>query len=298
MSRRDSRAIASGSPPREASGAGDATARVGPIVVRTERSEVEAFARALGLRATYGPVPLTFPIRWLGLPELREALAREFGVTDALLVQQSQAFEYVEPLALDRDYLIEVAGRRELTSPGRLALHATIRQGSGESVLTSETVLRLFDRSASPGASRRAPPFAEPTIPEVRVGPIDALQTRHYAVAALDDNPLHRDAEAARAVGLAGPVVHGMIVMGQFERALVAWRPDLRVTRLFATFLHPLPVGGRIVVGGRVARSTPHRDGEQLVLRLLARSAGDDFLSVGEVEAVTPAADGRPGVHA
>jgi acyl dehydratase len=265
--------------------------RIGPLPVRTGRAEVDAFARALGLSAREGPVPLTFPIRWLGPPELRRKLVRDPGSAHTPLVQQSQLFEYRRPLVLDRDYLMEAEVACSRTSSGRVALRATIRDDSGDSVLVSDTVLHVLHGSMRLAASRRVPPPGDGAIRELWVGPIDAAQIQAYAEAALDDNPLHRDADAARAAGLKGPVVHGMLLMGQFEGALLAWRPELRVTRAYASFLHPLPVGGRFVVGGRIARSMPRGEGEALIVRLLARNERDELLVVGEVEAIAPTAE-------
>jgi acyl dehydratase len=258
--------------------------RVGPLPVRTAAAEVDGFADALGLTATCGSVPLTFPIRWLGLPELRGPIGQSLGLQNARLVHQSQSFTYHGPLERDRDYRIEVEARREPASSDRITSLATIRNVSGDVMVAAETVLRLIGPTPAAQAPRRAPGFAKGAIPELRVGPIAFSQVRRYAAASLDENPLHRDAAAARASGLAAPVVHGMFIVGQFERSLFEWRPHCQITRIFASFLQPLPVGGSIVVSGRVARATPVAGGQHLTIRLVACDDQGLLVCVGEVE--------------
>jgi acyl dehydratase len=119
-------------------------------------------------------------------------------------------------------------------------------------------------------------------LPEIRLGPIDMAQTQRYAAAALDPNPLHSDAGAARDAGLDAPVVHGMLLMGQFERTVVAWRADMHITRLAATFLRPIHVGSRISLGGRVAKVTRDSHGADVVLRLFVRTERSEIACIGE----------------
>ncbi len=55
-------------------------------------------------------------------------------------------------------------------------------------------------------------------IPELRVTP-DKYLTVRYAGASGDFNPIHTDAEFARAVGLPGRILHGLWTMAQVARA-------------------------------------------------------------------------------
>jgi 3-hydroxybutyryl-CoA dehydratase len=249
---------------------------------------VTAFGRALTTRSGYGPVPLTFPMRWLCLPALREPISRELRLERALLVHQSQTFAYARPLDLERDFTIEVDARRTPPAGGRVTMRATVRDDRGDAIFVAETLVRAVEGAAIAPVPRRAAPVPSSDIPGLEVAPIDAAQTRRYAAAALDDNPLHYDPEAARAAGLDGPIVQGMLLAGQFEPALSAWRPDLRIERLYAGFLRPLPVGGAVVVNGRIAQSTPAAGGDRLVVRLTVRDGAGDMVCIGEVEGWAP----------
>ena len=103
------------------------------------------------------------------------------------------------------------------------------------------------------------------------VGTIDADRVERYAEAARDDNPVHRDGDFARRLGLSGPIVHGMFVMGQFERLLRRWAPDHAVENLSVRFARPVPVGAVVAIQARLARATPLSEGgERTLLRLVA----------------------------
>jgi acyl dehydratase len=102
-----------------------------------------------------------------------------------------------------------------------------------------------------------------------------------YALVSGDDNPLHLDPEAAKAAGLAGPPVHGMLMLSCFEPLIMGWRRDLFITRLSAKFLRPLLAGEGIRVLGRVLRSQKVPKLE-LVLRLTARGPNDDLVILAE----------------
>jgi len=280
-------------PGGDAGGVGGGAAsgvRLQPLLVRTAAAEVGAFAAALGLPATCGPAPLTFPIRWLGQPELRREIVQRFGARHGVLVHQSQSFVFGGVLGIERDYRLEAVVRSDA---GRVILTAAVRERTNE-ILRMETVLRVAESAPAAASGRRAPPLGETPIPELRLGPIGLGQTRRYAAAALDDNPVHTDIAAARAAGLSDVIVPGMFIAGQFERALLGWRRDLSIHRLHAMFLQPLPVGGGIVVGSRIVRSARQGDCEQMVVRLIVRSDRDEPLCVGEVEALAPAASASP----
>jgi acyl dehydratase len=74
-----------------------------------------------------------------------------------------------------------------------------------------------------------------------------------YADAGGDQNPLHQDDAFARSVGFDGIIAHGMFTMGHMAAAIAAWTGGAGVVeRLSAQFRAPVPMGARIVAGGRV----------------------------------------------
>jgi len=57
-------------------------------------------------------------------------------------------------------------------------------------------------------------------LTEFKVTP-DRYLPHRYAGASGDFNPIHIDAEFARSVGLPGPILHGLYVMGLVSRAVI-----------------------------------------------------------------------------
>ena len=64
----------------------------------------------------------------------------------------------------------------------------------------------------------REPVVAAPAVIESRGGPFSAVELALYAAASGDHNPLHLDADVARAAGFDKPVVHGMLTMACVAR--------------------------------------------------------------------------------
>ncbi len=129
-----------------------------------------------------------------------------------------------------------------------------------------------------------APPDWPKAGDEIRaqnLGPFAREALARYAVVSGDDNPLHLDPEAARAAGLAGPPVHGMLMLSFFEPLIMRWRRDLFIARLSGKFLRPVLAGEGIRVSGRVMR---RRDvpRPELTLRLIARAQNNDLAILGE----------------
>jgi acyl dehydratase len=129
-----------------------------------------------------------------------------------------------------------------------------------------------------------APPDWPKAGDEIRAqnfGPFDRDALARYAAVSGDDNPLHLDPNAARAAGLAGPPVHGMLMLSCFEPLIKRWRRDLFIARLSGKFLRPVKAGDSIRVSGRVMR---RRDvpRPELTLRLIVRAQNNDLAILGE----------------
>jgi acyl dehydratase len=112
-------------------------------------------------------------------------------------------------------------------------------------------------------------------------GPFTREALARFAAVSGDDNPLHLDPDVAKAAGLAGLPVHGMLMFSCFEPLIMGWRRDLFIARLSAKFLRPVLAGESIEVLGRVLRSerVPR---PELILRLTARGPSDDLVILAE----------------
>lgn len=112
------------------------------------------------------------------------------------------------------------------------------------------------------------------------LGPDDVAA---YAEASGDHNPIHLSDAAARAAGLPGAIVHGMLIMGRLEGAVRGWLPHARIAGLQCRFVKPLAVGDGISIGGRVARLRPLAEGEtELLVRLTIANGAGAMICVGE----------------
>lgn len=105
-----------------------------------------------------------------------------------------------------------------------------------------------------------------PRFDEVEVGlepaPLTRVVTREdvkaYADASGDQNPLHQDEDAARAVGFPRVIAHGMFTMGTLASWLVAWvGGPSGLLRMRVQFRAPVFVGESIECGGRVRSLDP-----------------------------------------
>lgn len=111
----------------------------------------------------------------------------------------------------------------------------------------------------------------------------DAACVAAYAAASGDRNPIHLDPQAARRAGLDGPIVHGMLMMGQIEAAVRAWLPGHCLRRLETRFTRPLAVGGTLDIAARVVRVSGDAGGA-ITLRLVLRDGDAAILAIGEAE--------------
>ena len=134
---------------------------------------------------------------------------------------------------------------------------------------------------AAPGAPPPDWPRAGDEIGAQNFGPFAQEALARYAAVSGDDNPLHLDPEAAKAAGLAGPPVHGMLMLSCFEPLIMGWRRDLFISRLSAKFLRPVLAGQAFELSGRVMRVSAEVS-PNIILRLMVHGHGGDLSLVAE----------------
>jgi len=118
-----------------------APVRLPPVKVRIAPQDVAAFCRATGGHRRPVEVPLTFPARWLALPDARDLIVRSLG--DGFIpVHEAQNFAYEHALQIETDYVLTVEARRT-PAPPRLTLRMDIATPQGEVCARLETILRI-----------------------------------------------------------------------------------------------------------------------------------------------------------
>ncbi len=127
-----------------------------------------------------------------------------------------------------------------------------------------------------------SPPRPGERLPAVPLGALDFAAIERYARASGDDNPVHLDPAAARAIGLSGQIAHGMLVMGRLSRVALDWRADAVLEALECRFTRPVPAGSALTGDGRVAKVDTLTDGHRVILRLLARDPAGAIVAMGE----------------
>ena len=114
-------------------------------------------------------------------------------------------------------------------------------------------------------------------LPVLETGVVTAAMVARFADAQADHNPIHLSHAAALSAGFAGPVLHGMYIMAQFERLLLGWQA-MTIIRLQARFVRPVAVGLGLKLSGRVLEA---QDGE-IFVRLSAKTEGEILVAIGE----------------
>ena len=130
-----------------------------------------------------------------------------------------------------------------------------------EGELANETFSRYFVRRADAGGKKKkkktlAPEIEKPDFEEPME--VRADQSRDYAEASLDNNPIHIDENVAKAAGFKGVILHGLCTLAFASQAVVNKIADGDPTRLAsikARFSKPVSMGDRLVTRGQVLDS-------------------------------------------
>jgi acyl dehydratase len=114
----------------------------------------------------------------------------------------------------------------------------------------------------------------------------DRLRPIYYAAASGDFNPIHVDAEVARAAGLPGPILQGMCTYAWLAEACSAYFGDPGAFhRLFARFSRPVLPGDAVTFEGQCTSA----EGGAVRVEVSARNQrGEDVLRNAFAEATWP----------
>ncbi len=116
-------------------------------------------------------------------------------------------------------------------------------------------------------------------LPSITKGPITRTQLALFAGASGDPNPIHLDDDEAKAGGLPGVIVHGMLMMAILAQMLTKWVPQNQVKAFSNRFVAMAMPGDSITCKGSVVAKR-EEDGLRLVeLEIVAQNQnGDDTL--------------------
>ncbi len=201
-------------------------------------------------RSIFTAPPLMAPAMLLGTDGLGEVMRLMHPPEGMGVLHESQMFHRIRPIvkaqALTIGGVIQAQG-------DILTLEFTLQDGV-DILGQMQTRLRFVVPEimrALKGAEFRAA-MNTPETSWTKTKPVAQECVDTYLALSHDPNPIHRDEKAAQAVGLAQPVVPGMLVAGLCETALkgTGFDPDQMRTR----YLSPLMVGETLHLGVQVKR--------------------------------------------
>ena len=125
-------------------------------------------------------------------------------------------------------------------------------------------------------------------IPPLTKPAITHLQLALYAGAGADHNPIHLDADAAKAGGLPGIIAHGMLPLGFLGQLLTQWVPQTQLRGLSARFVAMAFPGDVISCSGKISGKRK-QNGETLVdLEIAAQNQKGEIIQLGKATVALP----------
>ena len=209
-------------------------------------SEARALAALLGLPDT--TLPLILPMLWLGKSDLSRALHEQVG-TRHFALQEAQEFHYTRTFRDNEHCTAHITMQRDADSdPVRLLITADFMATDSTPITTLKSTIRLVEKPKTPQPLSAAAPKERAMGPiDLPLPVIDQEMINRYAALSGDDNPVHLDPAAARALGLTDTIAHGMMVMGLAQQALTppyaTLTHDVFPLRFSCRFLLPLTTG-------------------------------------------------------
>ena len=122
-------------------------------------------------------------------------------------------------------------------------------------------------------------------LPPVVKGPIQQIQLTRYAGASGDFNPIHQDAEFAKAAGMGDVFAHGMLSMGFVGQVVTDWAGPAAVRKLNVRFAAIVRLKDVITCRGRVLG----KSGKDLVdLEIWAENQRGEKVVTGKATVALP----------
>lgn len=262
----------------------------GPVTHRVDRERIAAFVMATGDSVD----------RWVGIAPPAYSNTLLFKVAGGFLfdprlaehtttlIHVDQTFTYPEPIYADDEVVITGTVDRVRQRSGSYFVTFVATATAGDrSVMESRSTFLMSDQAAGdPGADQGEPTAEEraateepskrslPAAGQTDVIPRSASRADlvRYAAVTDDYNPLHWDHDAARAAGLDGVVVHGLLQSAWLTQHAAAFAPgDSPVAAIKARFRNALRPA--IAAATSVEVSSVADEGAALSLQLSAEDA-------------------------
>jgi acyl dehydratase len=117
-------------------------------------------------------------------------------------------------------------------------------------------------------------------LPVLEKGPVTLVDVVRYSGAAGDFNPIHFDVDVAKAVGLDGVIIQGMLIMAYAGQALTDWAGADAVRRFKVRFSGMTFPGEVVVCEGRVTGKEVVAGENQVTGRITVKGKADGSLKL------------------
>ncbi|WP_372887867.1 MaoC family dehydratase [Shimia sp.] len=237
---------------------------------------------ALAGQVPRGGLPLIAPALLLGRPELAVVAKQMQPPEGCGVVHESQAFGRLATVPLDRALRIEA--RISDRSASRL-FDFSLLDPRGDALGQMQTRLRFVapqDMARFKG-SRFPPHMDKGDILWRDSRAFGAEAVASYLDLAGDPNPIHVSDSAARAVGLAGAVVPGMLFAGVADPFVAEILSGMVLRAMKLRFMAPVPVGQGLRYGLLVRARDPQ--GRPLAIRVFILRADGMIAAIADIEA-------------
>lgn len=223
-------------------------------------------------------VPLIAPAMLLGRPQIAAA-TRAMTPPDGMgVVHESQMFRRAGPLQMEGVADVTIRAR---VRPPSVLFDFELGAGTPAQMQTRLRYVTPQEMAALRG-TRFSDRFTTGDTEWRATAPIAAQAVGQYLALSHDRNPIHTSDAAARAAGLSGAVVPGMMLCGLAEAAVCDVHPGHWVREMKTRFMAAVPVGQAV----RLAIVPRRRDaeGDVVMARVFAVMPGDVIAAILDVE--------------
>ena len=220
-----------------------------------------------------------------------------YGVDAQTAIHASHRFDYHRPILPGEELSVHSRVKKiiakESASNFIVFEETQATAAGGEKVFTSTATFafRAHEDAVDLSAIEKKEYEDEADFPEIIVPAVNADRLRRFAEASLDWNPIHLDADAAKASGFATPIVHGMLISAFLAEASYSWIDHAVFERLSIRFAATTAVGDELVLVGREIRRkssaepkcSGDRNAERVVLEVAALGRDRSIRAIADV---------------
>jgi len=205
--------------------------------------------------------PYLAPALLFSAPESQRQIGMPEPDATTILIHDYQAITCVSELPFDTAVDAEAIEKKR----ANVAEYSFSLSTNGAPIAQMTTALRLFPRqdlsSLKPTQFRNIDQLGDIAVLDdlrIRQGQTDAYQTLSG-----DMNPIHHDTAEAASLGLAAPIVPGLLLAATLQPVLEDARPELRLKTMKTRFMAPLCIDAPFIIALQDRGAAP--DGESRI---------------------------------